>query len=774
MKLFACAALAATALCGQSFSGGPAIDRAIEDAIQQNRLPGAVVLVGHEGNVVYRKAYGQRAVVPHAEAMTVDTIFDCASLTKVIATTSSLMKLFEQGRFRLNDKVTDYIPEFQGGKSDITLRNLFTHFSGLPPDVSLKPEWSGNDTGLRLAYTTRPADPPGVRHVYSDINFILLGELIDRLSGLPLNEYARQNIFQPLGMQDTTFLPPPAWLPRIAPTERPDKNSLPLRGVVHDPTARFMGGVAGHAGLFSTADDLARFAQMMLNGGELDGVRVFNPLTVMKFTEPQTPPDQPVLRGLGWDIDSPYSSNRGELFPIGSYGHTGFTGTSIWIDPSTKTYVILLANSVHPDARPSLVPLRARVATIAAAAVGIAVRGVTLTGYNETLSGAGIRREIERNGATSTGLDVLVEEKFHPLAGKRIGLITNQTGIDRQGRRNVDLMKQAGITVTALFSPEHGIAGKEDRQGIEDAVDPATGVKVLSLYGSTNRPTPEMLRGIDALVFDIQDVGVHFYTYETTMAYAMEAAAKAGIPYYVLDRPNPISGVRVEGPVLDAANESFVGYFGGLPVRHGMTMGELAGLFNAEKKIGAALTVIPMEDWHRGDWFDSTDLPWVNPSPNMRSLKAAMLYPGLGMLEYARISVGRGTDSPFEQIGADFIAGRELAAYLNSRQIPGVRVYATSFTPNESNFKGVRIEGVRFEIVNREMLDATRLGLEVAGAIQKLYPGKVDWAVNKRLIGSDEAIRRLQAGDDPRAIQQGMQDSVAAFVALRAKYLLYK
>jgi uncharacterized protein YbbC (DUF1343 family) len=283
-----------------------------------------------------------------------------------------------------------------------------------------------------------------------------------------------------------------------------------------------------------------------------------------------------------------------------------------------------------------------------------------------------------------------------------------------------------------------------------------------------------MLRGIDALVFDIQDVGVHFYTYETTMAYAMEAAAKAGIPYYVLDRPNPITGVRVEGPLLDAANESFVGYFGGLPVRHGMTMGELAKLFNAQKSIGAALTVIPTEDWHRGDWFEATDLPWVNPSPNMRSLNATMLYPGLGMLEYAKISVGRGTDSPFEQIGADFIGGRELAAYLNARQIPGVRVYPTSFTPSESNFKGVRIEGVRFEIINREMLDATRLGLEVAGAIQKLYPGKIDWSVNKRLIGSDEAIRRLQAGDDPRAIQQGMQDGVAAFIDLRAKYLIYQ
>jgi len=773
MRLFFCALAAATALGAQTFSGGPAIDRVIDEAIQQNRLPGAVVLIGHDGQVVYRKAYGQRAVVPHAEAMTVDSIFDCASLTKVIATTSSLMKLFEEGRFRLNDKVTDYIPEFQGGHSDITLRNLFTHFSGLAPDVSLKPAWSGNDTGLRLAYTTKSTGPPGVRHVYSDINFILLGELVHRLSRQPLNEYARQNVFLPLGMKETTFLPPASWIPRIAPTERPDPNSPPLRGVVHDPTARYMGGVAGHAGLFSTADDLARFAQTMLNGGELDGVRVFNPLTVAKFTEPQTPPDQPILRGLGWDIDSPYSSNRGELFPIGSYGHTGFTGTSIWIDPFTKTYVILLANSVHPDARPSLVPLRAKVATIAAAAVGIAVRGVTLTGYNETLTGAGVRREVERNGATRTGLDVLAERNFQPLAGKRVGLVTNQTGIDRLGRRNVDLMKSAGIAVAALYSPEHGIAGREDRPGIEDSVDPSTGIRIFSLYGATNRPTPEMLRGIDALVFDIQDVGVHFYTYETTMAYCMEAAAKAGIPYYVLDRPNPLTGVRVEGPQLDAANESFVGYFGGLPVRHGMTMGELARLFNAEKKIGAALTVIPMEDWQRGDWFDATGLPWVNPSPNMRSLNAAMLYPGLGMLEYARISVGRGTDSPFEQIGADFIGGRELAAYLNQRQIPGVRVYPTSFTPSDSNFKGTRIEGVRFEIVNREMVDATRLGLEVAGAIQKLYPGKVDWAVDKRLIGSDEAIRRLQAGDDPRAIQQGMEDGVAEFVKLRQKYLIY-
>jgi uncharacterized protein YbbC (DUF1343 family) len=773
MKFLWCAVLAAT-LSAQTFSGAAAIDDTLAQAIAQKRLPGAVLIVGHNGQVVYRKAYGDRALVPQTEPMTLDTVFDLASLTKVIATTSSLMKLFEQGKFQLNEKITRYIPEFQNGKSDITIRNLFTHFSGLKPDVPLTLPWTGYETGIRLACTDPPAGPPGARYVYSDINFILLGELVHRLSGQMLNDYARENVFQPLHMNTTTFLPPASWIPRIAPTERLAATGVPLRGVVHDPTARNMGGVAGHAGLFSTADDLARFAQMMIDGGELDGVRLFNPLTVRKFTEPQSPPDQAILRGLGWDIDSPLSGNRGELFPIGSFGHTGFTGTSIWIDPSTKTYVILLANSVHPNARPALTPVRSKVATIAAASVGIAVQGLTLTGYNETFTAAGVHRDIGRNAKTLTGLDVLVANGFEPLQGKRVGLITNQTGLDSQGRRNIDLMRKAGVKLAALFSPEHGFGGKEDRPGIQDATDYATDLKIFSLYGATLRPTPEMLRGIDALVFDIQDVGARFYTYETTMAYAMEAAAKAGIAYYVLDRPNPITGTHVEGPLLDAGNTSFVGYRAGLPVRHGMTMGELAQLYNSENKIGANLTVVRMTDWNRGDWFDSTDLPWTNPSPNMRSLKAATLYPGLCLLEFAKnYSVGRGTDAPFEQTGADFIGGRELAGYLNARQIPGVRVYPTSFTPAESNFKGVRIEGVRFELVNRDLFDSTRLGLEVAAAIQKLYPGKMDFAGGAKLIGGNDAIRRLAAGEDPRTIEESFATQVTEFVQLRAKYLLY-
>lgn len=681
MKWARCFALLATAASAQTFSGSVLLDETIEQAIQEGRIPGAVLLVGHKGQIVHRKAYGNRSLVPVAEPMTVDTIFDCASLTKVVATNASLMQLFERGKFRLNDRVTEYFPEFQGGKSDITIRNLLTHFSGMRPDLTLDPPWSGYQTGIHLAMIDTPIAAPGVRFIYSDINFIILGELVRRLSGKMLSDYARQHVFLPLGMQETMFQPPTALLPRIAPTERLSRTMPPLRGVVHDTTTRYMGGVAGHAGLFSTADDLARFAEMMLRKGQHHGERLFSPLTIAKSIAPQTPPDQPVLRGLGWDVDSPLSGTRGELFPLGSYGHTGFTGTSLWIDPVSDTYVILLSNSVHPHGRPNITPLRGKVATIVAAALGTERPGISLTGYNETMAGAGISRQAARNGDILTGLDVLVADTFRLLLKKRIGLITNHTGVDRGGKRNIDSMRQAGVHIAAVFSPEHGFLGVEDRPGLSDTFDPATGLKVYSLYGKSLRPTPDMLAGIDALVFDIQDIGVRFYTYISTMGYAMEAAAKARIPIYVLDRPNPITGTQVEGPTLDRDKLSFVGYFP-MPLRHGMTVGELANMFNQENQIGATLTIVRMKGWQRGDWFDSTNLLWVNPSPNIRSLNAALLYPGLAMLEYAKnYSVGRGTDAPFEQIGAEFIRGAELASYLNNRYIPGVRVYPTRFRP---------------------------------------------------------------------------------------------
>ncbi len=774
MRLCCCVFVLAASAQAQSFSGSANLDSAIEQAIREDRIPGAVLIVGHNGEIVHRKAYGRRAIIPRPEPMTADTIFDVASLTKVIATTSSLMRLFEDGKLRLNDRVTDYLPEFQNGKSEITIRNLMTHFSGLRPDLDLTPAWSGYMTGIRMALRETPTAAPGARFVYSDINFILLGEIVRRLGGDTLADYARKNVFEPLGMRDTMFQPPVSLRDRIAPTEGS------LRAVVHDPTARSMGGVAGHAGLFSTADDLARFCSLLMRAKRpmTGGGPIFNPLTIEKFTTPQSPPDQPILRGLGWDIDSPFSSNRGELFPIGSYGHTGFTGTSVWIDPTSQTYVILLTNSVHPAHRPPINSLRSRVATIVAASFSEELPGISITGYNETLTGAGIHREVARNGQVFTGLDVLEENNFQPFQGKKIGLITNHTGLDRDGRRNVDRMLAAGVQVVALFSPEHGMSGTEDIENVGDAKDPATGLRVWSLYKEKNRRlSAEMLRGVDLLVFDIQDIGVRFYTYETTLGQTLEEAAAHRIPVFVLDRPNPITGTRVEGPILDRENQSFVGYFP-LPVRHGMTIGELARLFNGENRLGADLRVIGMKNWNRGDWFDSTGLPWVDPSPNMRGLTAAILYPGIGMLEYSKnYSVGRGTSAPFEAIGADFIHGRELAMYLNRRQIPGVRAYPIRFRPDSGPFSGSdagkTVEGVRWLLTNREVFDSVRLGLEVGAALEALYPGKIAFEGNRKLIGSGAVIRALQTGEDPRTIQQNMQGPLQDFLKIREKYLLY-
>jgi len=764
-------------LSGQSeFTGAAAADEQINLAVKDGLIPGAVLEIGHDGKVVYRKAYGERALIPQREAMTIDTIFDAASLTKVIATTSSIMKLFEQGKIRINDPVTKYLPEFQGGKSDISIRNLMTHFSGLRPDLDLKPAWSGYDTGIQRALADKPTRPPGVRFVYSDINFILLGEIVHRLSGQMLSDFARENVFQPLGMDDTMFLPPASLRSRIAPTEIDSATGQPLRGVVHDDTARYMGGVAGHAGMFTTADDLAKFAQMMLDHGQAaNGKRLFSANTVEKFTTPQSPADQPILRGLGWDIDSPFSSNRGELFPIGSYGHTGFTGTSVWIDPYSRTYVILLTNFVHPHRGKSLSGLRSRIATIAAASFGITSREVKLTGYNETITGPGLHRDIEPAASVLTGLDVLAQDNFAPFKRKRIGLITNHTGLTRDGKRNIDVMIAAGVEIVSIFSPEHGLTGREDQPNVGDTRDAKTGIPVRSLYkGTARRISPEMLSNVDALVFDIQDVGARFYTYSCTMLYSLEESAKKNLPFFVLDRPNPITGVKVEGPVLDKDLESFVGCYE-MPLRHGLTFGELASMANGEQNLGADLHVVAMKGWDRGDWFDATDLEWVDPSPNMRSLNAATLYPGVAMLEASKnYSVGRGTDAPFEQVGADWIRGRELAAFLNSRFIAGVRVYPTRFQPTASNFKGQMIEGVRFVVTDRNEFDSTRFGLELAYALEKLYPGKIPWDTNRFLIGNHEVIAAAKGGLDPRTIVERMEETLAAYLRRREKYLIYK
>ncbi len=344
------------------------LDRVLELAVARRDAPGAVLLVVRGGSVVYEKAFGHRSLQPTPEAMTVDTIFDMASLTKVMATATSIMILAEEGKISLSDPVAGPLPEFAvHGKESITLLQLLTHFSGLRPDIDLDQPWNGRQAALERGFEEKPVELAGEKFVYSDINYFLLGEVVERVSGVPLERFAKERIFEPLGMSDTGFLPAPSALSRIAPTEWRD--GVMLRGVVHDPTAERMGGVAGHAGLFSTAADTARFAQAMLNGGVLEGRRILSPLGVRKMTSNQSPPGQSEWRGIGFDIRSRFSSSRGDLFPVGSYGHTGFTGTSLWIDPASKTAVVLLTNRLHPDGGGDVVALRKKVATVAAAAI---------------------------------------------------------------------------------------------------------------------------------------------------------------------------------------------------------------------------------------------------------------------------------------------------------------------------------------------------------------------------------------------------------------------
>jgi uncharacterized protein YbbC (DUF1343 family)/CubicO group peptidase (beta-lactamase class C family) len=755
----------------------------VNEAVAAHKTPGAVVVVGRGDEVVYRRAFGNRAVEPAVEAMTLDTMFDLASLTKVVATTTAVMMLVEDGRIRLNDRVAAYINGFERyGKGDITIRHLLTHVSGLRPDLDMSLEFASYDEAIARAIEEVPTSAPGERFVYSDINFVLLGEIVHRVSGMMLDEFCRARIFEPLGMRDTMFKPPASLLPRIAPTEKCTQYGWPcdqpggviLRGVVHDPTARRMMGVAGHAGLFSTAADLSIFCRMLLGGGRIATTRILSPLTVAKMTSPIVLAGGQV-RGLGWDIDSSYSSNRGELMPLGSFGHTGWTGTSLWIDPLTKTWIVFLSNRVHPDGKGDVTPLRAKIATVVGSAItdppAAALRTVRLTGGDFGASGA-VPGAAVAGAAVLNGIDVLKAESFKLLKGRNVGLVTNHTGRALTGESTIDLLAHApGVKLVALFSPEHGIRGEAD-ESVGSSRDEKTGLPIYSLYGAVSRPTDEMLAGIDTLVYDIQDVGVRFYTYETTMAYVMEAAAKHKIKMVVLDRVNPIDGFTVEGPTLDKALLSFVGYFP-MPVRHGMTMGELAKLFNAENKIGADLTVVPLEGWKRDQWFDQAGMSWVNPSPNMRNLNEATLYPGVALIEGTNVSVGRGTDSPFEQFGAPWMDGPKLAAALNARRLPGVRFYPTSFTPTASAFKGEQCSGVFMIVTDREALQATRLGAEIASAIYRQHGARFEIDRMLQLLGSAKALDEIKSLEDPASIAASWANDEGRWRLLRAKYLIY-
>ena len=673
------------------------IDEAVLASIERKETPGAVVLVGRKGRVVYRKAFGDRAVAPKREPMTTDTIFDLASLTKIVATATSMMILVERGKVSLPDPVSLYIPEFgKNGKERITVEQLMTHRAGLPPDNEIADYVGVSINPLEKIYELQPSYEPGTRFVYSDVGFIVAAEIVRRVSGKPIDQFARENIFAPLRMKDTAYLPIEQGperdglstsksqisnLPteRIAPTET--REGRMMRGEVHDPRSYEMSGIAGHAGLFSTADDLAIFCRMILNKGEYGRRKNTRALHNRADDQRALASDFADARHrMGCEQFVLLKSRRHlsgrHIRPYGIYGHEFVarprkrnvrrdTDESRSPDRARRCYALAFVRRFNRRRLDHRAALRAR----------YSIRSAAPVSYIEAP-----RAAISRSGPPAgllhpvlTGIDVLERDGFKQLEGRRIGLITNHTGRNRAGRSTIDVLAAAkNVKLVALFSPEHGLRGIEDTN-VNDARDEKTGLPVHSLYDKDKRrPSAEMLKDIDTLVFDIQDIGARFYTYITTCGYAMEEAARNKIKFVVLDRPNPINGYEIEGPVADSEltaqpQFSFTSYHQ-IPVRYGMTIGELAMLFNRERNINADLTVIKMEGWRRADFFDGTSLvvgesvaQHAKPRQRRCCIRAS------GLLETTNLSVGRGTDTPFEVIGAPWIDAAEAERCAQSR-----------------------------------------------------------------------------------------------------------
>lgn len=744
------------------------VDRVIQDAIAEKKCPGAVLIVGRGdrtgGQILYERAYGNRAVQPTTQPMTPDTVFDLASLSKSVGCASSVMVLIEQGKIRPEEKVASYFPEFgKNGKENITVAQLLTHQSGLIPDNPESDYKNGPAEAWKKICDLKTVTPPGTAFKYSDVNFIVLGKLVEKVSGQPLDTFAKEHVFVPAGMMETSYNPPASLRDRSAPTQ--ERNGHWMVGEVHDPRAYDLGGVAGHAGVFSTAHDLSRFCRMTLNGGTIDGKRVLKPQTVEQWITPHALPDGSNKRTYGFDVDTPYAGPRGERFERGAtFGHTGFTGTSFWMDPKNDCYVILLTNSVHPAGKGDVRALRRKVGTIAGEALlGPAPASQPTT--QPTSSAA--------SSPVATGIDVLTEQQFSPLRGKRVALVTNQSGLDQQGRRTVDLLAAApDVKLVKLFSPEHGLFGLLDEK-VSDTIDPKTGLHVYSLYGKTNKPSPEMMQGIDVLVFDIQDAGARYYTYTATLGLCMEACAAAKAKLLLLDRPNPLTGNLVDGPIADEKSLGFTAY-APIPVSHGMTLGELAKYYNGERKIGCDLEVIEMRGWNRAMWFDETNLTWINPSPNLRNPTQALLYLGVGQIEAANISVGRGTDQPFELLGAPWIDGRKLAAALNDLKLPGLRFTPIHFTPRSSKFAEKECQGVYIGVTDRAAIQPVKMGIALAWTLHREFGEKFDLAKVNHLLKSASEMERIKSEKSFEEACTGWEKELAGFKATREKYLIYK
>ncbi len=757
------------------------IDSLIQENIEDGNFPGCVVCIGRGNKIAFLRCYGDRQVEPTVEPVTTDTLYDLASVSKVTSTAIAIAILVEQGKVEYDDRVTRFIPEFgQNGKENVTVRDCLTHVSGLTPDNSIKDYIGFNrDEILANICALGLRSAPGEVFSYSDVGFITLGFIVEKVTGMSQDEFVRQYIYRPLGMADTGYNPTDEQKARTAAAEKryPEDENW-IKGEVHDPRAFEMDGIAGHAGNFSTGPDLAILASMLIGRGTYTPandperpVQIMSPYTYQQMTEALAIPRG--IRSRGWDKRSPYSGNRGVLMSPSAIGHSGFTGTSFWIDPDMNLFVIFLGNRLHPDGKGDTVRMCGKIGEIALDAIRDKTDPEQAADFVK--KSLYVSPNAQQGNEVLAGVDVMQRDGYAPLKlrNRKVGLLTNQTGLLKDGRRIPKAMQEAGVNLTTLFSPEHGLYGVLDQGSIGDGNDPETGLPVFSLYGDTRRPTPEMLKNVDAFVFDIQDVGVRFYTYISAMCSAMQACADQGKAFFVFDRPNPIGGLKVDGPYLDGGRESYVAFFP-MPIQHGMTVGEIALAFANQYKLNLDLTVVPCENWTRDKFFDETGLTWVNPSPNMRSLTEALLYPGFGIPEFTNLSVGRGTDTPFEVIGAPWIDSEDLAKKMNDENLPGIAFEPIKFTPNASKYENGEVNGLRLIITDRVKLDAVKAGVALMARLATDYPDKWETKNANTLLLNDESLKAILDGKKIGEIAPMWNADLERFQEMRKNYLIYR
>ncbi|MBL7648544.1 MAG: DUF1343 domain-containing protein [Candidatus Hydrogenedentes bacterium] len=724
--------------------GASEFNEALERAVKDSGAPGAVGYVGHGGETLFHEAVGMRTLLPEPEAARRDTIYDLASLTKVIATATSVLLLHERGLLDLDRPVSEILP--LPAFKTITPRHLLTHTAGLPPFKTWHKEAGSVDEYIQRIAALPLESAPGEQRVYSDLGFMMLGRIVEIIGKNALDSFAQENIFKPLGMEHTGFNIPAAWRERCAATEQCPWRGKLMRGEVHDENAYAVGGVSGHAGLFAPAGDLARFCRGLLGG------KLLKPETIAMMARPGAVARYP-WQVLGWKIDPWAEGSEGHLRSRRAIGHTGWTGTSLWLDLDSHHFVILLSNTPHPtrDLRDNATLRRTFHEPVAAAC-----HPVTTNAH--------------------TGLDRITWDAFDALKGKRVAVLANHGAIDLAGRPLLDVLALASeVTVVRVFSPEHGFSGQAEageNVGVQRAPIP-----LVSLYGDQKKPTRDQLRDVDLLLVDLPDIGARYYTYMATMKDCMEVCAEAAVPVMVLDRPNPLGGAILEGPIATSVGSLVC--CAPIPVRHGMTLGELAMFFKSTFTSCAAvdLSVSELNAWPRSFLAPQCALPWVPPSPNIPTFESALLYIGTCLFEGVNLNEGRGTDTPFQVLGAPWLDAGKVIGGIKKEDQRGCRLEAITYTPraipgkaSSPVYRDQNCNGIRIHLERAADARPFRLACALLRAIQQTHEKNLEWKPFFDTLAGGEALRRaIQSGIKTEDYVQSLDAELARFDAARPR-----